>query len=117
MKLNIFDVIFTICLVVIVLLASVACGDEVTQRPAVVMFTFEYCGPCRSAKAILESQQRDLERRGIAVIYYDVHDRPEKVKQYKITETPTFLGINSAGSVVFRTDNVHDAIQKAGMLR
>ncbi len=117
MKLNIFDVIFTICLVVIVLLASVACGDEVTQRPAVVMFTFEYCGPCRSAKAVLESHQRDLERRGIAVIYYDVHARPEKVKQYKITKTPTFLVINQAGSVVLRTNNVYDAIQKAGMLR
>jgi thiol-disulfide isomerase/thioredoxin len=117
MKLNIFDAVTAVCLVVIIFLAISACGNETTQRPAIVMFTSTYCGPCHAAKAVLDSHKLELEHTGVSVILYDVQMRPDKVRQYSVTVTPTFFVINQAGSVVLRTNDVYASIQKARTLQ
>lgn len=119
MKLRLFFLAIVVAITCLHLYSKAAqCLVEVvSQRPAIVMFTWEYCGPCKTAKAILQSEISELRRQGIHVVIYDVWDHKEKADRLGITATPTFLVVDQAGTIVLRTYDVSEAIQKARMLK
>ncbi len=67
----------------------------------VLFFTQEGCPPCERAKPRVE----ELRRQGLKVTEIDVRERPDLVRQYRITQTPTFV-ILQDGVEIERTGDI-----------
>jgi thioredoxin 1 len=69
-----------------------------SDKPVVVDFWAEWCGPCRMVSPILE-EISDEHADKITVVKLNVDENPQIAASYRITSIPT-LNVYSGGEVV-----------------
>ncbi|MFN8170904.1 MAG: thioredoxin [Candidatus Nanopelagicales bacterium] len=68
-----------------------------SDKPVVVDFWAEWCGPCKMVAPILEEIARDND--GIVIAKLNVDENPQTAASYGITSIPT-LNVYSGGEIV-----------------
>jgi thioredoxin 1 len=68
-----------------------------SDRPVVVDFWAEWCGPCRMVAPVLDELSR--EHGEVRFVKLNVDENPSTAAQYRITSIPT-LNVFSGGQVV-----------------
>jgi thioredoxin 1 len=69
-----------------------------SEKPIMVDFWAEWCGPCRAVSPILDQIATDHSDK-IDVVKLNVDDNPETAMKYQITSIPT-MKVFRAGEVV-----------------
>ena len=69
-----------------------------SDKPVVVDFWAEWCGPCRMVSPILEEISNEHGDK-ISVVKLNVDENPQVAASYRITSIPT-LNVYSGGQVV-----------------
>ena len=69
-----------------------------SEKPIMVDFWAEWCGPCRAVSPILDQIATEHAEK-IDVVKLNVDDNPETAMKYKITSIPT-MKVFKAGEVV-----------------
>ncbi|MEZ5158939.1 MAG: thioredoxin [Candidatus Nanopelagicales bacterium] len=77
--------------------ASFADDVLLSDKPVIVDFWAEWCGPCRMIAPILEEVAADHEE--IVVAKLNVDENPSTAAQYGVTSIPT-MNVFSGGKVV-----------------
>ncbi|HQR80904.1 MAG TPA: thioredoxin [Actinomycetota bacterium] len=77
--------------------ASFAEDVLLSDKPVIVDFWAEWCGPCRQVAPILEELARDHDQ--IVVAKLNVDENPATAAQYGITSIPT-MNVYSGGQLV-----------------
>lgn len=68
------------------------------ERYKLLMFSADYCGPCRRGKDLL---QKFHEETGVEVEYIDCGKNPTRAVRYTIQHVPTFI-LEKDGSEIAR---------------
>ena len=68
-----------------------------SDKPVVVDFWAEWCGPCRMVSPVLEELSNEHET--IKFVKLNVDENPQTAASYRITSIPT-LNVYSGGQVV-----------------
>jgi thioredoxin 1 len=68
-----------------------------SDKPVVVDFWAEWCGPCKMIAPILEEIARDND--GITIVKLNVDENPQTAASYGITSIPT-MNVYSGGEIV-----------------
>ncbi len=68
------------------------------DKPVVVDFWAEWCGPCRQVQPIL-NEIADEHGESITVVKMNVDENPQTPAQYRVTGIPT-MNVYSGGEVV-----------------
>ncbi len=69
-----------------------------SDKPVVVDFWAEWCGPCRMVSPILDELSREHSDK-ISFVKLNVDENPQTAASYRITSIPT-LNVYSGGQVV-----------------
>ena len=88
--------------------------DEVlsSDKPVVVDFWAEWCGPCRMVSPVLEEIAAEHADK-VTVVKLNIDENPETARQYGIMSIPT-MNVFSGGQVV---KQIVGAKPKAALLR
>ncbi|MBK6829729.1 MAG: thioredoxin [Flavobacteriales bacterium] len=85
------------------------------EKPVVVDFHAEWCGPCKMMKPILDEFKGMVGDRA-TVIKVDVDKNPAAAQAYGVRGVPT-LAIFKKGEIVWRKSGVISAAQLQGVLQ
>lgn len=85
------------------------------EKPVVVDFSAEWCGPCKTMKPILDEFKREVGDKAV-VIKVDIDKNPMAAQAYKVRGVPT-LAIFKKGQVVWRQSGVMSSAQMQEALR
>jgi thioredoxin 1 len=85
------------------------------EKPVLVDFSAEWCGPCKMMKPILDEFKGQVGDKAV-VIKVDVDRNPAAAQAYNVRGVPTLV-IFKQGQVVWRQSGVMSAAQLQEALR
>jgi thioredoxin 1 len=85
------------------------------EKPVVVDFFAEWCGPCKMMPPILK-QVKDAVGDTATILKMDIDRNPDYARKYGIQSVPTLI-IFRRGQVVWRTSGVSQAREIIDQLR
>jgi len=86
-----------------------------SEKPVLVDFFAEWCGPCKMMKPILDEVKRNVGDDAV-IVKIDVDKNPSAAMNYNVQGVPTLI-IFRKGSVVWRQSGVVAANQLTQLLK
>lgn len=85
-----------------------------SEKPVLVDFYADWCGPCRAMKPILEDLKAELGEQ-VSIFKIDVDKNPLISEQYGIRSIPTLI-LFKKGSPVWRKSGVASSTELQGVI-
>ncbi len=86
-----------------------------SDKPVLVDFAAEWCGPCKMMAPILKQVKDDMKE-GVTIIKIDVDRNPHAAEAYNIQGVPTLM-IFQKGEVKWRQSGVVPAVTLKQLLQ
>lgn len=74
------------------------------ERPVLVDFTAEWCGPCKMMKPVLEELRQRMGNE-IRIIKVDIDQSPQAAVSYNVNSVPTLI-LFQKGNILWRQSGV-----------